>query len=226
MKKLFLLFLLVLSMGYTSFKEKTIKLDESNFLLLRGEVNSDSMSKLTKSILSHPNKEVYVFIDSPGGSVFDGLAFIGAIKGSEKTVTCIVSEAISMAFVILQACDNRYVLPHANLMQHVGSVQVGGQMHEIESFLKHIKNIATEMNQMQADRIGISLEKFEKLIENDWWLTATQAIEENVADQMVNVTCSAELLKATEKTTVRGPFGLTMEVEFSKCPLLSNPIAQ
>jgi len=195
-----------------------------NTLVLRGAVSQESVAKLSTELQNFKGEAVYLFIDSPGGSVFDGLELVNVIAGSKVTVTCVTSQAISMAFVILQACDERLALPSAHIMQHVGSVQIGGKINEVVSFLNHILAVTKEMNQMQASRIGITLKEFEDKIANDWWLTANEALKANVVDEIVTASCSKELTAKIEKVTVPGIFGMSMEIEFSGCPLLSSPL--
>ena len=128
-----------------------------------------------------------------------------------------------MAFVITQACDNRYSLSSGILMQHQMSLSTGGPIENIHNYLKLINNINNDLDTMQANKINMKLEKFKSNIVNDWWLTANEALELNVIDNIVTVNCNKHLYKNIFKQKIRGLFG-DVEFTFSQCPLLRDHI--
>lgn len=130
-----------------------------------------------------------------------------------------------MGFVIFQACGKRYVLEHSLLMQHQASLGLPPmKVHTLLATLKGILAQLTEMDEMQANRMGISLQEFENLVHDDLWLfTGAEAVKLNAADRVVTATCSPELLtkKLRRREVVQVLFfQAEVEVEVSACPLI------
>jgi ATP-dependent Clp protease protease subunit len=207
----------------TSHADTKVLLTEQNSVVLRGEVNSESVAEVTQKILLSDAKDMYLYIDSPGGSVLAGLQLISVLKSTDKNVTCVASTAASMAFAILQACGNRLVTDSAVLMQHVPSYGLQGQEPNNFSMAQAIHRLSHAMNADQAKRIGISTKEFYSRVRNDWWVWGHEAVKEGVADGVATVSCSPGLLKGTETKTMQS-FIFTIEATFSKCPLISGPI--
>lgn len=202
---------------------KRIILDEKNTIVLRGEVTPESTAKVAADLLSHPDKTVYLYISSPGGSVEAGLALIDIIKNSGKNVKCIAGFAASMAFAILQVCDERLVLERSVLMQHVPSYGLEGEAPNNLSMVQFITRMTKKLDEDQAKRIGMTVEAFRAKIRDDWWLFGSEAVESNVADSVVAASCSPSTTKRREKETIRTP-AWTAEVEWSGCPLIEVPV--
>jgi len=211
--------LLAATAGYS----RDIVFTPTNTLVLRGEVNATSANKLIHSILTSPEKDLYLFIDSPGGSIFAGLRLIEAIKASDKNIICVANTAISMAFAILQGCDERLIVEDAVLMQHMASYGVEGQEPNNYTFAGFIHRMVKGLDKQQADRIGLSENEFYSKIRDDWWLWDNEAIQANAADGKVSVTCSPELLKRYTTETFQ-VFIFTIKLKFSACPLIPGPI--
>ena len=94
-----------------------VKLNTKNSLILRGEVNDKSVSRLIYQINKLDNtNDIYLYLDTPGGSVESGHKLISEIIN--HNITCIAEKAYSMGFAILQSCTNRYILRHGKLMIH------------------------------------------------------------------------------------------------------------
>ena len=123
---MFLLFNLVYS--------NLIELTTNNSVILRGPVNSISVSKWIYNINKIKTDDIYIYIKSPGGSVTSGNLFIEQIKSlseSGKNIHCIAEFAASMAFIILQSCPNRYGLFSSILMQHQISFGISGNLQNV-----------------------------------------------------------------------------------------------
>ena len=197
---------------------KQIVLDTNNTLLLRGEINEKLATDFVFDINSRKKKSgLYVFLDTNGGSVDAGNKIVNEIQ--KHNLTCIAQKAISMGFVILQSCETRYVTPLSTLMQHQMSYGVRDEKAKIESYVEYIKQIGEELTDMQASKIGISSHDFKLNTYNDWWMFGKKSIQENCADEMIDVYCTSKL---TNQTYVldRGSYSYT----YSKCPLVTNYI--
>jgi hypothetical protein len=98
---------------------------------------------------------------------------------------------------------------------------VRGKLLELNSYMHHINKIEDELNLMQASRLNMSQEEFENKINNDWWLTTSESIENNVADEIVNIKCMFPKEKEiVEMNTIFGDIKLT----YMKCPQVSAPV--
>lgn len=191
---------------------------------IRGEVGDDTVSKWIMALTMAQSNHVYLFIDSPGGSVIAGARFIDAMQASNKQITCVVGFAASMAFIITQACPERIIMPSSILMQHQEAFGLEqNKMLNQESFFNFLKGMINQLDTAQAKRIGISLEKFHALTTSDWWLFGVDNVTLNTADKVEKVSCSPELTAKTTMETFRTMFG-TVNVTFSACPLISAPL--
>ena len=197
---------------------KFIKLDVDNVLSLRGEINQKLATEFVYSVNSRDNKtDLYVYLDTNGGSVDAGLQIMDEIEKYE--LSCIAHKAMSMGFVILQTCKTRIVTPYSTIMQHQISYGIGSEKAKVESYVDYIKQIGRQLSKMQAKRIGISSKEFLRRTYNDWWLYGQQAIKENCADTLSKVTCTPTLTNQTyivEK--------MASDYVYSKCPLITGPI--
>jgi len=206
-----------------SFGAPKVVLTEKNLVVLRGSVTSESVAKISHQILSSPEKELYLYISSPGGSVIAGQSLIYAIQTSGKKIHCVVSVGISMAFSITQGCTTRLVMPHSIMMQHVASYGLEGQDPNNRTFLKFLTDMLEEMDKAQAERLGLSLKVFKEKTRDDWWLYGTSAVKNKAADSVAEVSCSRELAQKTYREKIR-VFVFSVDVEWSACPLIEGPL--
>ena len=220
---LFLNFLLF-SQCITVDVNNLISLGSDNFVSIQGQINEDTAAKFIKDILQIKKHKIYIYIDSPGGSVMDGndmIQVMDALSSSNKEIICIADNAASMAFSFLQSCPNRYIMKDSILMQHQMSASVKGQYENMKTRMQLLESINKRLKQKQADRIGLSLEEFNAKTISDWWLFGEDAIEQNVADKVVMVTCEPELTHKYYKKTIKGLLRTT-EINVNRCPLIKS----
>lgn len=207
---------------------KTISLTTSNSCSLEEQVDRRSMAKLKACLVDKQikrrgrNTPIYLYLNSPGGSIYDGLRFISFAK-SIRNLHTITEFSASMAAAIAQAIPGkRYVVENGVFMFHRAQGGVRGQFEdgELESRLKLWKTIVRKMEKMQAKRIGITLKEYKKRRKDEWWVYGDDNVKQNTADSMVSVTCSRKLIEKKEKVKVRSFFG-THEYEKSACPLMN-----
>ena len=204
-------------------RPNTIVIDTENTLVLDQEVNTLSASRIVEGILTSTAPTINLYIKSPGGSVMDGTRLINVIHNTNKKINCIIDVAASMAFAITQACDNRMIAENGVLMQHVASYGLEMQQQpNAESFVQFLSRLLEYNNKLQAERIGITLEDFNKKVRNDWWLFGKEAVEQNAADEVVNVVCTEKMLKSERINKVATMFG-AVDVVFNACPLIDIP---
>ena len=170
-----------------------ITLTPSNTIAVSGVVTSESALSWQRKLRENDGEVVYLYVNSPGGSVLAGNAFISEIQYQSRLgrkVVCIMEFAASMAFAIMQACPYRAAVPHATGMQHQMSLVIGGQLESVTNRLEFSRALSNDLNQMQAVRLGLSLGDFHEKVEHDWWIYGNQLAIENVVDNMVTVGCS------------------------------------
>ena len=196
----------------------TIKLNTTNNIILRGEINTESASKFIYDLNMMPNKNnTYVYLHTPGGSVVDGMKIVAEVQ--KYNLSCIADTAYSMGFIIFQACKNRYIVPSGRLMQHQMAFGVADQKNRVENYIDFINQMEDEIVETQAARINITQEAFRAKITDDWWLYGENAVKENCADEVVNVECSRTLTRETQ-VIEKGAYKYT----YSRCPLVNDHI--
>lgn len=207
---------------------KVIQLEDSNMVVLRGPITEDSMSQFMFEIAVKSKKlkdsdDLYIVIDSPGGSVFAGLDMIDLVEALPQKVHTITLFSASMAFQTVQALGTRYILRNGTLMSHRARGGVQGQFDgELESRYNMVKRKIDYMEKVSADRMEISIEEYKKLIKDEYWVHGFDAVNENSADQTVLARCGKSL-NGTIDVTYRTLFG-SVDVTLSKCPLIRGAI--
>lgn len=133
-------------------------------------------------------KDIKIYINSPGGSVFAGLAIYDTIQYVKAPVSTIcIGTAASMAAVLLAsgAKGKRYALPNSEIMLHQVMGGAEGQAVEIEIAAKHIIQIKYRINQILAKHTGQKLEKIEKDTDRDFYLNPVEAKEYGLIDEII-----------------------------------------
>lgn len=224
MKKL----LLILTLLPLLLFGKTIELNENNTISFNQAFTGTYVAqKQVESIglcMQNIDKEIYVVLYSPGGSISAGQMFIDTLNALPCTFHTISLTAASMAYQTVQNLGTRYVVPSALLMSHRAQIsglsgELGGDLNEV---IKMLEDSVTELEEVASKRVGISLEKYRALIADELWLTAKKAVKTNHADEVVNVVCHKSLL-GTRVETMRTFFG-NIDVEFSNCPIIVSPL--
>lgn len=226
MKAMLLSLLLILSFSCSA---EVIKLTPANTVNIRTEINgksvSDAMIKIADLRAKSPEETIYIVLNSPGGSIPDGLDFIRFLDTQEniKTITIF---AASMASAIVEANKGeRLIVEDGILMFHRAKVGVQGQIGdgELESQLDNIKRIVESLEIKNADRMNMSLKEYKSKVKDEYWLFGKQAVKEDGADKIVKIECSKELIDAKNVATISSFFG-SVTITFSECPLFTYPV--
>lgn len=195
-----------------------IELNTTNVLSIQGEINSAVASSFIYDLNKRKDKKgLYVYINSQGGSVESGNQIVLEIQ--KYNLDCIAERAYSMGFVILQACNKRYIRPYGKLMQHQMSYGVANEKAKVESYVNFVDQMNEILVSMQADKIKMSNQVFKEKTYNEWWMFGKYAIENNCADEIADVSCNDKLTKQNETQEYNNYI-----VTFSKCPLIELPI--
>lgn len=206
-----------------------IVFNTTNLVSLHGPITQQSASKFVDEFHSLELRDelgkIYVYVRSPGGSIFAGDTIANIIRSSKKQVVVVVDIAASMAFHITMTGTKRVMLPTGTLMQHHASGAPGaGEFPNVDKQWSWIKRKVDLMQKYEASRCkNISLEQFTQNIDRDWWLLAPEALEVGCIDEVAqSVTCSKDLLEKDVKETVSF-FGLNITLVWSGCPLVAYP---
>ena len=136
----------------------------------------------------NPDKEIYLYINSPGGHVTSGLAIYDTMQYIKPDITTIcIGQAASMAAVLLAAgnAGHRFALPHARVMMHQVLAGVQGQASDIEIHAREILRVREDLNKILELHTGQTLEKIEKDTDRDFFLNAQSAVDYGVVDAII-----------------------------------------
>lgn len=154
------------------------------------ELNDNSMLFFDFLKVSSKHNEVYIYFDSPGGSLFQVEKIRKLISNHNGDVICIVKYAGSAAFALFQYCDTRYVIPDAILMQHEAYIEKKLTLSELDLFCESIDELISYSNNFfrdSAKRIGLNFDDFMFKIKKDWIITGGEAaVNFGVADEVIN----------------------------------------
>ena len=137
----------------------------------------------------NPEKDIYVYVNSPGGHVTAGLAIYDTIQYVKCDIaTMCLGQAASMAAVLLSAGTKgkRYALPHARVMLHQVLGGVEGQATDIEIHAKEILRIREELNRILAKHTNQPIERIAKDTERDFFLRPDDALEYGLVDAIIS----------------------------------------
>lgn len=168
------------------------RLLNDRIIFLGEEINSVSANLVVAQLLhlesQDAEKDISLYINSPGGEVYSGLAILDTMNFIKPQVSTIcVGMAASMAAVLLSAGakGKRFCLPHSKVMIHQPSGGAQGQQTEIEIVAKEIKKTRRELNQILSDASGQPFEKVQADTERDNYLTAAEALDYGLIDRIV-----------------------------------------
>lgn len=162
-------------------------------IIFLGSVVTDEVANvITAQLLflesEDPEREIFFYINSPGGSVTAGLAIYDTMQYVRPQIsTLCVGQAASMAAVLLAAGakGKRFALPHSRIMIHQPLGGFEGQATDIEIHAREILRMREELNNILMKHTGQNLKKIEKDTERDMFLTGKQAQEYGLVDDVI-----------------------------------------
>lgn len=220
---------------------ETIILTNDNLLVLNGEVDGDSVgpiimrakeldAKLAAGKITHDHTmPLYLYINSPGGSVQSGLEMIEALKGLGRPVHTVTTFGASMAWQTVQNLGERYVLKSGILMSHRAAGQFSGSFggtapSQLDSRVRLWTQITKEMDEATVARTNgkQTMESYQKAYSPELWVTGQEAVNQGYADAVVKVKCGKDLTGTTKHETEF--MGIPISYELDSCPLNSSPM--
>lgn len=161
-------------------------------IFLGTQVDDDIANRLCAQILllaaEDPSKDINLYINSPGGSVTAGMAIYDTMVLAPCDVaTYAMGLAASMGEFLLAAGTKgkRYALPHARIMMHQPSAGIGGSAADIAIQAEQFALTKKEMNRLNAEFTGQTLERVEADADRDRWFTAPEALEYGFVDHII-----------------------------------------
>lgn len=225
---------MLLTSGLAMSKQtKEIVLTSDNTIVLSTAFTGSSVSELIEKARKMDanlgsNYPMYLFLNTPGGSIQAGLELIEFMKGLNRPVHTVTLFAASMGWQLVQHLDKRYVLKYGVLMSHKArgrfQGEFGGDGSQIDSryglWLRRLKM----MDQQTVDRTNgkKTLKQYQSEYDNELWLNGYEAVEHGYADEVVSLKCDSTLNGSDEKQIVLG-FGFVINANFDKCPIRTYP---
>lgn len=168
------------------------RLLKERIIFLIGPVNDNMASLICAQLLflesENPDKEVFMYINSPGGVVTSGLSIYDTMQYIRpKVSTLCFGQAASMGSLLLTAGEpgQRYTLPNSRIMIHQPSGGFSGQATDIEIHAKEILSLKARLNQIYVKHTGQKLSHVEKNMERDNFMTAEMAKEFGLVDHII-----------------------------------------
>ena len=168
------------------------RLLKDRIIILGDEVNSVTANLIVAQLLfleaEDPDKDIMFYINSPGGSITDGMAIYDTMQYIKCDVSTIcMGLAASMGAFLLAGGTKgkRLALPNAEIMIHQPLGGAKGQATEIEIAAEHILKTKERMNRMMAGFTGQSIETIKRDTERDNWLSAQEALEYGLIDKVI-----------------------------------------
>jgi ATP-dependent Clp protease protease subunit len=168
------------------------RLLEDRIIFLSGEINFAVANSIVAQLLyletKDPEKDIYFYINSQGGSVSDGLAIYDTMNYVQCDVNTIcVGLAASMAAVLLAAGakGKRMALPNSEVMIHQPMGGVQGQAADVEIVAKHILKIKDKINHILAKHTGQKVEKIKVDSDRDYYMSSEEALKYGIIDKII-----------------------------------------
>ncbi len=168
------------------------RLLKDRIIMLQGEINDHVASIIVAQMLfleaENPEKDIYLYINSPGGVVTSGFAIYDTMNYIKPdVVTICMGQAASMGAFLLSsgAKGKRFALPHARIMIHQPLGGAQGQATDIEIHAKEILRMKKELNKILAENTGQSVRKIEKDTERDFFMSAEEALKYGLIDKVL-----------------------------------------
>ncbi len=168
------------------------RLLKERIIFLSGEVNNVTADLIVAQLLflesEDPDKDIQIYINSPGGSVSAGMAIYDTMQyiRSDVSTICIGLAASMGAFLLAAGTPGkRYALPNSDIMIHQPLGGAQGQAADIIIQAEKIKNVRKRMNEILSARTGQTLKKIERDTDRDFYMTAEEAVKYGIVDAVI-----------------------------------------
>ncbi len=168
------------------------RLLKDRIIFLGTEIDDTTANTIIAQLLfleaSDPNKDIYIYINSPGGSVSSTIAIYDTVQyiRSDVSTICVGMAASGAALILASgAKGKRFALPNSRIMLHQPLGGAQGQVSDIEIQTKELKRIKDTINKILTYHTGQPLEKVEKDTDRDFYLTAQESKDYGIVDEVI-----------------------------------------
>jgi len=179
------------------------RLLQDRIILLASYIDDNVSNLVVAQLLfleaEDPDKDIYLYINSPGGNVTDSLAIydtLNFIRSSVSTICTGIAGASAALLLAAGAKGKRMCLPNAKMLLHQVYGRAEGPSVDIQILAKEVERLKSVINQLLAKHTGKQLRKIERDTDRDFYLTAEEAIKYGIIDQMIH----SHILPSKEKT--------------------------
>jgi ATP-dependent Clp protease protease subunit len=165
---------------------------KQRIIFLDSEVNSESANRITKQLMllaaDDPKREITMYINSPGGSITDGMAIYDTMQLIEPDIkTIAIGMAASMGQFLLSSGTpgKRFITPNARVLMHQPSGGVGGTATDVRIGAELIMDMKHRLSKLTAEQTGHTLEQILEDNDHDNWFTAQEALEYGFVDHII-----------------------------------------
>ena len=167
------------------------RLLEDRIVFITGEINDNNSNIIVSELLyldSINQEDIYIYINSPGGSITSGMAIYDTMNYIKSDiVTICIGMAASMASIILSSGTKgkRYILPNSEVMIHQPLGGINGQATEIKIHAERILKLKDKLNKILSKNTNSNLKKIEQDTERDYFMDSKEALEYGLVDKII-----------------------------------------
>lgn len=168
------------------------RLLKERIIFLGEDVNPHTANLVVAQLLflqnEDPKKDIFLYINSPGGSVYDGMAIYDTmqhIKCDVQTVGIGLQASMGAFLLSSGTKGKRFMLPHSKVMIHQPSSGTRGKVTDMEIDLKESLAVRKLLNEILAKNTGQKLSQIEKDVDRDYWMTAEEAVKYGLVDKVI-----------------------------------------
>jgi ATP-dependent Clp protease, protease subunit len=169
------------------------RLLKDRIVFLGSDVNSHTANLIIAQLLFLDNedskKDIFLYINSPGGSVYDGMAIYDTMQYVKSDVQTVgIGLQASMGAFLLSSGKKgkRFILPHSKVMIHQPSSGTRGKVSDMEIDLKESIRVRQQLNEILAKNTGQKVSRVEKDVDRDYWMSSEEAKDYGLVDAIIN----------------------------------------
>ncbi|UCM91756.1 ATP-dependent Clp protease proteolytic subunit [Streptomyces marincola] len=167
------------------------RLLDERIIFLGQPVDDDIANRITAQLLllaADPDKDIFLYINSPGGSIQAGMAIYDTmqfIKNDVVTIAMGLAASMGQFLLTAGAPGKRYALPNADILIHQPSAGLAGSASDIKIHAEQLLRTKAKMAKLSAEHAGVSIEQWERDADRDRWFTVEEARDYGLIDQVI-----------------------------------------
>ena len=224
MRKILLALMMVFSLSASAGDTiEPILFEDGNFFAITTEFDGRLLDNFTEAVLNNESDNMYIYFDTPGGSVIALAAMARIMKSSTINFTCIANFAASAGFMLFQHCQTRYLMSDGILMSHNWSGGFYDEGPRITTMFNTVQSLVDTLEATIIAKLNVDAIEYAALINNNLWMTTKLAIQYSAIDGITDaVTCTKSLIKQRNPVRVRIGWSKFKTLYRSGCPLIQK----